>query len=196
VENNMNDDDKLEELLQRIQNLNEVARDDLWEKLWEWAHRRFQRERDRLILRLGASDAAQEFCLRVHCKFGQFKGQKAPQFRAWCGKILRNWLRDAWRHHGPTLRRQEPGDAALDVLPADVPSPSQHLRGDEQQSRLGEALAALPARLRAVFEQRYLHGHSFAEVGRRLEISEANARLLFFRATRELRHILGEHDGN
>lgn len=144
--------------------------------------------------RLDASDVAQEVCLRIHGRLGQFEGHTAPQLLGWVETILRNVVADFHKHHAARKRdagREVAGHELFQGLAAEGTSPSQRVMKGELAAGLEEALGRLPTTQRLVFRLRFLEDLPFAEVARRAGVSPGNARVLFLRAIERLRTKMG-----
>ncbi len=84
-------------------------------------------------------------------------------------------------------------DEALqgDKLPyAATNSPEAQLLWEETYTYLMQAIAALPTQQRLVITLSDLDGKSVAEICRQLKVSEANQRVLLYRARQQVRHAL------
>jgi RNA polymerase sigma-70 factor (ECF subfamily) len=157
-----------------------------------------------------AEDVAQEAWLGVLRGIGSFQGRSS--LRTWTYRILVNiaktrGARDARTvpmsslapvdgDHGPTVdpvRFRSPDDrwpGGWHSFPPEWPSPEQHAVAAEMRRHLATALAALPARQRAVVSLRDVHGYSSEEVCAMLDISPGNLRVLLHRARASLRGTL------
>lgn len=154
-----------------------------------------RRARWRAGARLGASDLAQDTAEQALRTLRLFRGQSAPELRAFLDGVLRNLI-------GQRLRAARRGkrDAVTVPLPlcdqatplaAPGPSPSQALRGKEAWRALLRAVAALPEAQRLVV-RRHLRGASVAELAAELGRTPAAISCLLQRGGQALRAALGD----
>jgi RNA polymerase sigma-70 factor (ECF subfamily) len=73
---------------------------------------------------------------------------------------------------------------------AEINSPEAQLLWEETYTYLMQAIAALPTQQRLVITLYALEGKSAAEICRQLNVSEANQRVLLYRARQQVRHAL------
>jgi RNA polymerase sigma factor (sigma-70 family) len=120
------------------------------------------------------------------------------QLRAWVEEILWNIITDCRRRHGADKRdpdREDHGQDLVSGLRGGDPTPSQEAMDNEQQARVIAALQRLPEKQRLVFHLRVFAELAFAEVARRVSVTEGNARQLWGRAFKRLTDELeGEHE--
>jgi RNA polymerase sigma-70 factor (ECF subfamily) len=151
--------------------------------------------------KLDASDVVQEALLNAHRQRDQFKGTTDAERAAWLRRILAGTLADLLRRMYADKRdaaREQSLQAALDqssrrleaFLTADVPSPSEHARHDEQAIRLAAPLAQLPDAQREAVELRHLQGWSIDAIAGHLERTPAAVAGLLKRGLKQLRAIL------
>ena len=157
----------------------------------------------RLIVRQGnwskspggarTSDLVQRTIVDAWQKFSGFRGENDRQLRGWVKAILINAARNDRRDAGPI----DPGAGRrIDGLVDAGPSPDQAAVEAERARRIDAAMAALNERDRAVIRLRVWHGLGFAEIGRRLEVSEDGARMQFVRSLDRLRQRMRSPDGS
>jgi RNA polymerase sigma-70 factor (ECF subfamily) len=70
------------------------------------------------------------------------------------------------------------------------PSPEDTLLSQERRKEIGQALAKLPERQRAVFVLSHVEGHTSREVSAMTGLNESTVRVHLFRAIRKLRTLL------
>jgi RNA polymerase sigma-70 factor (ECF subfamily) len=153
----------------------------------------------RLRGKLGASDLVQETLLQAQLKFDQFRGGSEKELLGWLRAILHNQLIDAGRRYLDADRRQVGRERALAAtdnsgampIPEQAPSPRAELIGREESAALAQALERLPEEYRQVILLRSWDRLSFAEVGERMNRSEAAAGKLWARAIERLQQELG-----
>jgi RNA polymerase sigma-70 factor (ECF subfamily) len=150
------------------------------------------------------SDLIQETFLEAQRDFDRFQGTSAEELRAWLRQLLHNVANFVRRFRG-TDKRQVGREVALDPsswsgtpwgnLPAETPSPSSHVRAEEQEGLLASALERLPEEYRQVLRGRYQEGLSFAEIAQALGRSPNAVRKLWARAVARLREEMGDSPG-
>jgi RNA polymerase sigma-70 factor (ECF subfamily) len=150
------------------------------------------------------SDVVQETLLNAHRQRQQFRGTTQAEKAAWLRRILAGTLADALRRLYADKRdagREQSLQAALDqssrrleaFLAADVPSPSEHARHDEQAMRLAAALAQLPDAQREAIELRHCQGWSIDAISNHMDRTPGAVAGLLKRGLKQLRELL--HDG-
>jgi RNA polymerase sigma-70 factor (ECF subfamily) len=163
-----------------------------------------------------AEEVIQETWLGVLSGLERFEGRSS--LKTWIFRILVNRARTRAKREARTvplssLRSMEMGNRgngeAVDaVSPLDrinqtralasggwglgstIPTPDDHLLGQELRDQIDRAIGALPQRQREVITLRDLEEWSAAEVRDLLEISEANQRVLLHRARLRVRDAL------
>lgn len=80
----------------------------------------------------------------------------------------------------------------FDTLPDPDLLPEEQVERQESRRRIQWAIRALPPRQRGVVWMRYADQLSYAEIARRLHISESTAKASFFRARPLLRRLLAD----
>ena len=113
----------------------------------------------------------------------QFDGRSA---KAWLHTIARNALIDYWRRK-KALPVDDPEELARDYAVADS-SEAFDRALDAEAVRI--ALGKLPENTRRIIELRFIEGLSVREVAERLRLTEANVRVMQYRALRTLRGYL------
>lgn len=104
--------------------------------------------------------------------------------RGWLYAIARNNLTDYWRK-----KRPKPLEEDFDV-PDDKPSHAEVLDKKMEMKRAIKALSKLPDEMKSVVSLRFLQGYSVREVAEALDMSEANVRVVQYRALKKLRGVL------
>ncbi len=159
-----------------------------------------QRLDDALRAKIGGSDLVQQTLMHAHRDFGDFRGRTEGELLAWLQAIILNELATAKRRYVDTakrdLKREVPitdndgSDGRSSALPANTETPSQDAVQREDHARLHNALARLGELDRQVVELRNRDLLTFVEIGRRLSMSEEQARRTWARAIEKLRHAL------
>jgi RNA polymerase sigma-70 factor, ECF subfamily len=149
-----------------------------------------------LKAKLSASDLVQQTFLDAQRRISSFQGESPEILAAWLRAALANKLRDELRRFKAPARAGVT-EVSLDAdsrlrrgLMSDSSGPVEKASRVEQQQRLGDCLARLPANYREVIHLRHRDNLSFGEIALRLKISENAARKLWVRALAELRELL------
>ena len=140
-----------------------------------------------------ASDLVQESMLEAQRDFHHFRGGTEAEFRAWLKRILLNNLLNAyrlWQTKKRMLGREVPL-GGLEVGECQRgstsdPTPSKIACSREQRQRLEGALLRLPSHYREAILLRHRDGQGFEEIGRRLNRTSDAARMLWYRAFKQL----------
>src|SRR6516162_8345387 len=168
---------------------------------------RYDRDVLRLALNLmkrteDARDVYQEAFLKVYRNLHRFRFECS--FYTWLYRIVTNVCLDHLRR-----RQARPEDQAPELHPAHYEEgiadfferqrehrpaldPEKHLLGREIQRRLALAMERLSPRERIGFEMKHYQGLKLRAIGDALGTSEETVKNSLFRATRKLRHELGE----
>jgi RNA polymerase sigma-70 factor, ECF subfamily len=169
--------------------------------------RRYDRDVLRLALNLmkrseDARDVYQEAFLKVYRNLHRFRFECS--FYTWLYRIVTNVCLDHLRR-----RQARPEDQAPEMHPAQYEDggtdfferqkehrptldPERHLLGIEIKAKLAAAMKCLSPRERVVFEMKHYQGLKLRAIGDALGTSEETVKNSLFRATRKLRHELGE----
>lgn len=127
-----------------------------------------------------AEDAVQEAFLHAYRALDRF--DPAYPFGAWLSRIVANAALDLVRR-----RRVRATDELSDAFALPFRDPGEQ---DELKTRLGRALAALPARQRAVLVMHDVEGFRHAEIGEMLGMPEGTARSDLHHARAAMRRAL------
>ena len=154
------------------------------------------------------SDIAQQTMLEAYRDLPKFRGQSEPELLAWLRQILAHVLGHEIRRHRGTQQRDLDREVSLErsleqsslrlgaILADRGPSPSQQAVTHEQEVRLAEVLARLPAEYRDVIILRNLEELPHEEIARRMGRSVGAARMLWLRALAELRSEIVDKSGH
>lgn len=139
-----------------------------------------------------ARDVAQDAYLRAWRGLPNFRGE--ARFSTWLYRITANaaasHLRKQRRHRADPLDDfHDPVEERLEARP------EESAESDDVLRRLGEALDALPASLRAVAVLKDVYGLPHEAIAEELGISVAAAKVRLHRARRRLRDVLYEQGG-
>ncbi|MGQ9574016.1 MAG: sigma-70 family RNA polymerase sigma factor [Thermoguttaceae bacterium] len=156
-----------------------------------------------LQARVDPSDLVQQTMLEAYRDFEHFQGDCQREWVAWLRRILAHNAADFVRRYRKAAKRQvlreipfrDPRDTdawGKGAEPmASQPTPSQELLQRDDQSQLAAALAQLPPDYQEVILLRNLERLPFDEVARRMDRSRPAAQMLWMRAIRKLRELLG-----
>lgn len=133
-----------------------------------------------------ADDLSQTALWTVYRSRGQFRGD--GNFDAWVYSIARNVARDEWRRRG----RASEEEPASEAIPDRVPSAEIRTTGRQDLRRTLDALAKLPAGMRACLLLHVQEGLSYREIGRRLSLAVPTVKVQIWNARRRLRSLLEE----
>lgn len=106
--------------------------------------------------------------------------------KAWLHKIARNTLIDHWRKR-QDIAMADP--AAIETVSQEAALP-EVLDQAMLVAELRRAVSGLPKDMRRVVELRFIEGLSARQTGQQLGLSEANVRVVQYRALRKLRDSL------
>jgi RNA polymerase sigma-70 factor, ECF subfamily len=153
----------------------------------------------RLQAKGGASDIVQETFLEAQRDFSAFTGDSEQELLAWLRHHLQYRLGKFGRSFRQTAKRAVGREAPLDGggslflpanPPADQPSPSDLVVGEENDCLLERALERLPEEYRRVIQLRYRENLSFEQIGNALGRTPNSARKLWARAIERLKRDL------
>jgi RNA polymerase sigma-70 factor (ECF subfamily) len=130
-------------------------------------------------------DVAQEILISVHRARHTYDAARA--FAPWFYAIAANRVIDGVRRE----RRIAGREMAVDVLPEPAALPSERAGDAIDVQAVRRAVAALPARQRAVIEAMKFHDESVRDVSGRLGMSEAAVKITAHRGYKALRRLLG-----
>lgn len=108
--------------------------------------------------------------------------------KAWLYKIAHTTLIDYWRKKREIL---DDGDIISQAV-SEAAEPEVALDRDMAVAELQSALAKLPKVMHDVVQLRFINGHSARDTAAALNISEANVRVIQYRALKKLRSYLHE----
>lgn len=133
-----------------------------------------------------ADDAAQETFVRVYRSLPSY--DPARPFGPWLRKIAWNCGLSVRRDGNAGVPRVAAGDAPETADPA--PGPEESAAGNEEQRRMADAMAALPAELRTVMVLRAVEGLSYAEIAEAAGIPAGTVMSRLSRARKRLLEAL------
>lgn len=133
-----------------------------------------------------AEDVAQEAFVAAYDKRLSFR--RGEPFRPWLYRIAVNRCLDRLR-----AQARRPAPVEIGSIPEPVgqgADPLESLLTEEGEARLGEAVAALPPKLRAVFLLRHLDDLSYEEIAAATGVPMGTVKTHLFRARAQLRQAL------
>jgi RNA polymerase sigma factor (sigma-70 family) len=141
--------------------------------------------------RVGNSPDAEDLCEEILIRALTRLRLPAPvhDVRSYLVKTARTVLAEHWRRHYSSREAELDLDRLLGAAEATERYPEETGAAAERASKL---LALLPDRLRQVLELRFLRGYSVAETAREMGVSDANAKVLQYRALRRAAQLAGE----
>jgi RNA polymerase sigma-70 factor (ECF subfamily) len=160
---------------------------------------------DRLRGRVSPSDIVQESFFEAHRDFNQFRGHTPGEFVVWLRRIVVNNILRVVEQHVLAGKRDVRREVSLEeigrrleqstvrletLLAVEDNSPSGCASQREDEIRLADTVAQLPADYREVIVLRHIEGLSFDEVGARMNRTAGAVRMLWLRALKVLREHL------
>lgn len=158
----------------------------------------------RLLAKESASDIVQSVCREVLKDLDAFHWVDETHFKYW---LFTNALRkignrhDYWSAARRDVDKETPsghagnssaGEALLLNAYHTVATPSRNIAAREEIERIERVFEKLPDRYREVILLARIIGLNHAQIAEKMDIKEANARLLLFRALARLSELLGE----
>lgn len=132
-----------------------------------------------------AEDVTQEVFTRLWVKAPAWRPGVA-QLTTWLYRVTANLAVDVWRRRGPPVVELDPEDPAVGT----TAGAEEALEADQEQARLGAAVATLPERQRTAVTLSYTSGLSNVEAAAVMEVLVKAFEALLVRAKRELRRRL------
>jgi RNA polymerase sigma-70 factor, ECF subfamily len=125
--------------------------------------------------RVGNRPDAEDLTAQVFMKAinGMRSDVSVPELRSWLYRVAQTTLADHWREY------YAEDTAELDE---ELTRPPASRENPESVQRVDALLATLPESYRRVLELRFLKGYSVRETAQELNLSEANVKVLQFRA--------------
>ena len=128
-----------------------------------------------------AEDLTADTFVKAWKNIDKFDGK---QPRAWLYKIAGNNLTDHWRR-----KPQLPLDESIDIVD-ERPSSEEVLDKKITAGHVADSVAQLPKDMRSVVTLRFMQGYSAKQTAEALGISEANVRVVQYRALKKLKGLL------
>lgn len=139
-----------------------------------------------------SSDIVQETLTQAFRDLNQFRGQTEAEWVGWLRIIAVGQAMKAMRHHRAD-KRDHARELSLSEIIAAVPTvtPLDMLIEQERAAQLAGAIEALPEPMREVVLRRVFDQQPFDEIARSLGRTAGAVRVLWTRAIRRLRELLG-----
>jgi RNA polymerase sigma-70 factor (ECF subfamily) len=199
----------IEELLQRIQQGDQAARDELLARHRDRLCRMVGARLDqRICARVDASDVVQEALVEAHMRLPEYLRDRPLPFYPWLRQIAWERLVKLQRQHlhaqkRSVLREREgaiplPDESVVqlaDLLLGKESTPSTRLQRQEMRSRVQTVLTLLAPRDREVLVLRHLEQMSMAEIAAVLNISEGAVKVRHLRALQRFHELLEQPPG-
>ena len=115
--------------------------------------------------------------------------ESGDAFRSWLFRIARNASVD-W--HRRNQRLQPMPEDAPETVPSPVDGPDERVETQEEHQMVAEALSTLKESHQKVLVLREVEGMSYADIARRMNVSQSAVETLLFRARRRLREQYGK----
>ncbi len=146
-----------------------------------------------------AMDITQETFVRVHRYLPSFKGDSS--FFTWTYRIAMNLCLDAARKRGRTERvemdeRDAEIESRMDPPSAALAGPHEAALNAELKAKIGEALASLSEKHRAILLLREVEGLSYEDLARTLGIRKGTVMSRLFHARLKMQRKLREYLGD
>jgi RNA polymerase sigma-70 factor (ECF subfamily) len=151
------------------------------ERVADWSTLAFRVALGVLRRREDAEDVAQDAFLRAHRSFASLRDR--DRFRAWLVRTAFRLALDRLRGEKRRARRE---DAAAMAAPAHAESVEDAAARAELSARVGEAVDALPEKLRIVTVLAAIQEQDVASVARLLELPEGTVKSRLFLARKAL----------
>lgn len=129
-----------------------------------------------------AEDLTADTFTKAWKQFDKFDGRHG---RAWLYTIARNLMNDHWRKKHPV-----PLDETFDVADEDALSVEEVVDAKLQAKRTVKALNTLPHDMKSVVTLRFMQGYSVRDTAQSLGLTEANVRVIQYRALKKLKKVL------
>lgn len=188
----MTSDDQTENLVSKAKTGDKQAFNQLvnlhYEKVYGQALRMTRSEED-------AKDVAQLSWIKAWKKLASFKGESA--FTSWLYRITTFTALDLIRKRNNSRETATEGElleiaANSEASPVASPDQIRKLEGKELQSRIDEALAKLPEKLRTALQLREIEGLAYEEIAVRLKCKTGTVMSRLFNARKTIQKYLAD----
>jgi RNA polymerase sigma-70 factor (ECF subfamily) len=134
--------------------------------------------------KVGNREEAEDLTSQVFMKAvrSMDNARDVQSIQGWLFQVARTTVADHWREYY-RIR----ADSLDDLLADGWEAPAEHTRQlpDEPDARAHRILSRLPARYREVLTYRFLLNYSIKETAERMQLTEANVKVLQFRALKK-----------
>ena len=136
-----------------------------------------------------AEELVQETFYRATISLSKYKQQEV---KAWLFKIARNVYIDEWRKRQrwkwvPFIEREE--------MKSPYGIPEEEIIIKENQQELKELMGLLPENYRTILYFREYEGFSYADIQEAMDITEAQVKVLLYRARKKLKQLSHKQKG-
>ena len=178
-----------------------ISLGELLSEFWQplWAHAKLTLNHS-VQPKQAASDIVQETFVEAQNAIEEFRGASRREFYSWLRTILNNNIRDAWRKHAGTLKRNIDLERSIDwanaddVLKADGTSPIDRVLRDERDATIERILVKLPEHYRLVIRLRYWESLTFEQMAQVLDKSPDAVRQVWYRAIQSFTDLMDQHE--
>lgn len=130
-------------------------------------------------------DTAEDLTANTFVKAWRFIDKfDGKQPRAWLYKIAQNTLTDHWRR-----KQHLPLDESIEIID-DRPGQDEQIDKQIAADTVNAAVAQLPRDMRSVVNLRFMQGYSAKQTAEALGMTEANVRVVQYRALKKLKGLL------
>lgn len=130
-------------------------------------------------------DTAEDLTANTFVKAWRFIDKfDGKQPRAWLYKIAQNTLTDHWRR-----KQHLPLDESIEIID-DRPGHEEQIDKQIAADTVNAAVAQLPRDMRSVVNLRFMQGYSAKQTAEALGMTEANVRVVQYRALKKLKGLL------
>lgn len=146
----------------------------------------------KLAGRLDGSDIVQQTCISVQKQIREFSGKDPAEFVAWLRQIHERNIQNAIRFQSHSQKRSINREEVLDDfdIAGEQVTPSQLVIGQEDSSRLYEAMAKLPDNEREAVRLRYFENWTLQKISEHFDLTIDATVWLMKRSMQHLKQYL------
>lgn len=170
---------------------------EFWQPLW--AHAKLVIDQS-VQPKQAASDIVQETFVEAQNAIEDFKGATRREFYGWLRTILNNNIRDAWRQHAGTQKRNIELERSINSedapmhLESEGTSPIDRILREERDLQIDSVLDRMPEHYRQVLRLRYWESMTFEQMGKVLDKSPDAVRQIWYRAIEYFTDVLDQYE--